>query len=124
MSNFIIHRCEICSNIVALIKDVGGRLTCCEQEMTKLEPNTTVSAKEKHVPVVTKVNGKLNVVVGAILHPMLFAHNIEWIALDSGKKTDIMYLKSGAAPEAEFADAAAGTVYAYCNVHGLWKADF
>jgi len=35
----------------------------------------------------------------------------------------VKYLKPGDAPKAEF-HAASGTVYAYCNLHGLWKADF
>jgi superoxide reductase len=56
--------------------------------MTKLEPNTTDAAKEKHVSVITKENGKINVAVGSTLHPMLPKHHIEWIALVTGDKTE------------------------------------
>ena len=92
--------------------------------MKKLEPNTTDGAKEKHVPVIAKENGKIKVAVGSILHPMLTEHHIEWIVLDTGEKTEIVYLKPGMEPKAEFADISSGTVYEYCNLHGLWKADF
>ena len=124
MSNIVFYRCEICGNIVVLIKNGGGTLTCCGQAMTKLEPNTTDGAKEKHIPVITKENGKIKVAIGSTLHPMLPEHHIEWIALVTGEKTKIVHLKPGMEPKAEFADISSGTVYEYCNLHGLWKADF
>jgi superoxide reductase len=110
--------------MVALIKSGGGELVCCGQPMAKLEPNTTDGAKEKHVPVISKGDGKIKVAVGAVLHPMLPEHHIEWIALDNGEKTEIVYLKPGMDPIAEFSDIRSGAAYAYCNLHGLWKADF
>ena len=124
MSNITFYRCEKCGNMVALIKNGGGTLTCCGQAMTKLEPNTTDGAKEKHVPSINKANGKIEVAVGSTLHPMLPEHHIEWIALDNGERTEIVYLKPGMEPKAEFAEVSSGTVYEYCNLHGLWKAEF
>ena len=55
---------------------------------------------------------------------MLPEHHIEWIVLDTGEKTEIVYLKPDMEPKTEFADISSGTVYGYCNLHGLWKADF
>lgn len=124
MSNVTFYRCERCGNIVALLKNGGGTLTCCGQAMTKLEANSTDAAQEKHVPVVTRENGKIKVAVGSTLHPMLPEHHIEWIALATEDRVQIVYLKPGMEPIAEFPDAASGTVYEYCNLHGLWKADF
>ena len=34
------------------------------------------------------------------------------------------YLKPGDKPEADFHLVEHGTVYAYCNLHGLWKTEF
>ena len=124
MSNMIFYRCAVCGNIVTLLKNGGGELVCCGQPMTKLEPNTTDGAKEKHVPVISKENGKIKVAVGSVLHPMLPEHHIEWIVLDTGGKTEIVYLKPGMEPKAEFTEVKTGTVYEYCNLHGLWKTDF
>ena len=42
----IFYRCEICGNIVALIKTGGGTLTCCDQEMEKLVANTVDASQE------------------------------------------------------------------------------
>lgn len=118
------YRCELCGNMVALIKKGGGTLVCCGQNMTKLEANSTDAATEKHVPVITKESGKIKVAVGSTLHPMLPEHHIEWIALVAGEKVEFRFLKPGEEPKAEFDEVESGTVYEYCNLHGLWKADF
>ena len=81
------------------------------------------AAAEKHVPAVTVEDGKVCVRVGEVAHPMLDAHYIEWIALADGAKLAFKYLKPGDEPEAFFAGEH-GTIYAYCNLHGLWKAEF
>lgn len=64
------YRCELCGNMVALIKKGGGTLVSCGQNMTKLEANSTDAAKEKHVPVVSREGGKIKVTVGSTPHPM------------------------------------------------------
>ena len=124
MTNLEFYRCELCGNMVALLKKGGGTLVCCGQDMTKLEPNSTDAATEKHIPVITKEGTKIKVVVGSTVHPMTEEHHIEWIALASGERVEVKYLKPGEEPRAEFDSAESGTVYAYCNLHGLWKADF
>jgi superoxide reductase len=124
MSNAIFYRCEKCGNMVAKIKNGGGNFLCCGQEMTALEANTTDASQEKHVPVVAKEDGKIKVTVGSILHPSLPEHHIEWIALVTDDKLEIAYLTPGMEPKAEFAEVASGTVYEYCNLHGLWKVEF
>lgn len=123
MSVVDFYRCERCGNIVALIKRGGGTLSCCGQAMTKLTANSTDAAKEKHVPSITEENGKIKVSVGSVPHPMLEDHYIEWIALVSGEKVQFCFLKPGDKPETSFDAPSSGTVYAYCNKHGLWKKD-
>jgi superoxide reductase len=124
MSDIKFYRCEVCGNMVAMIRSGGGTLTCCGQEMTELKANTTDAAKEKHVPAITRESGKIKVAVGSTLHPMLPEHHIEWIALAVGDKVEFKFLKPGEEPKAEFAEVESGTVYEYCNLHGLWKVDF
>ena len=116
--------CEHCGNIVEMVKDKGVSVMCCGQKMTELIPGTSDGAAEKHVPVVTQESGKIKVTVGSVLHPMLTEHYIEWIALVSGGKMELAYLKPGEEPQAYFSGMGTGTAYAYCNLHGLWKADF
>lgn len=124
MSNFIFYRCEKCGNMVALLKNGGGTLVCCDQEMTALKPNTTDAAQEKHVPDIEREDGMIKVQIGSTLHPSLPEHYIEWIALVSDDQLWVNYLEPGIEPRAEFPEVESGSVYEYCNLHGLWKADF
>ncbi len=117
--------CEHCGNIIEMVKDVGVPIMCCGQKMTELIPGTSDGAVEKHVPVVTVDGNKVSVAVGEAEHPMVDAHYIEWVALETSAGVQRKALKPEQAPAIEFtlADGESVTaVYAYCNLHGLWKA--
>ncbi|NLU53015.1 MAG: desulfoferrodoxin [Clostridiaceae bacterium] len=124
MAGISFYRCDKCGNIVALLQKGGGTLTCCDQSMTELKANTTDASKEKHVPDIVKEDDKIKVTIGSTPHPMIPEHYIQWIALVSGEKVQFKFLRPEDEPKAEFLEADSGTVYEYCNLHGLWKADF
>ena len=119
------YRCKHCGNIIAHIQDSGVRCHCCGEEMKPLTPNTTDAAGEKHVPVV-QVNGRtVTVTVGSVEHPMLEAHYIQWIALETKQGMQRKTLEPGAEPKAAFALSEGDepvAAYEYCNLHGLWMA--
>lgn len=92
-----------------------------------VEANSVDAAVEKHVPVVDlqRDGHIIHVAVGEVEHPMTEEHSIEWIALESDDRLEIHYLKPGQTPVTFFAGGVkSGTIYAYCNLHGLWKASF
>ena len=74
-----IYKCEVCGNIVEMLHAGKGTMVCCDQPMKLYRENTTDAAVEKHVPVVTKADGGINVRVGSVAHPMEESHYIEWI---------------------------------------------
>ena len=119
-------KCEICGNMVGLIKSSGVPLVCCGQEMTELVGNSSDGAVEKHVPVVSVNGSSVTIDIGAVPHPMLEEHYIEWIYLKTEKGGQRKELKPGDEPKAEFiitdCDKAL-KAYAYCNLHGLWNTD-
>ncbi|MCX7842249.1 MAG: desulfoferrodoxin [Clostridia bacterium] len=116
-------RCETCGNMVGLIKNGGGTLVCCGKPMTKLEPNTTDASTEKHVPVAVRKDGKIYVEVGSVAHPMTEQHYIEWIAAVTDNGTERISLSPSDEPKAVFCDKENAEIYAYCNLHGLWKSE-
>lgn len=117
-------KCELCGNLVGKIKDSGVDIVCCGQNMTHLVPNTTDAAQEKHVPVCSFEDGKLVVNVGSVLHPMTEEHHISWIAVAQGNLTQRIELSHIDSPSATFTiGEGPATVYAYCNLHGLWSAE-
>ena len=118
------YRCSVCGNLVELINNGGGELVCCGQPMVLLQPNTSDGATEKHVPVGVREGNKLHVTVGSVAHPMTEAHYIQWIIVAQGKTTQRVSLDPGQAPEADFTIGDGPlTIYEYCNLHGLWKAE-
>lgn len=92
--------------------------------MKSLVENTVDAAKEKHVPVIEKIEGGYRVNIGAVPHPMEEKHYIVWIELrtDNGQ-TLRQYLRPGDAPTATFLTTAQALgAREFCNIHGLWKA--
>ena len=117
--------CEHCGNIVGLIHDGGVPLMCCGQKMTALEPGTVEASVEKHLPVVTVEGDVVKVSVGSVAHPMVEEHFIEWVYLQTDRGGQRKCLAPGSEPSVTFAlsDEKPVSVYAYCNLHGLWKTD-
>jgi superoxide reductase len=117
-----VYKCDVCGNIVEVVHGGGGELVCCGEPMKLLVENTVDAAKEKHVPVIEKVEGGVKVKVGDVPHPMEEKHYIEWIEIIVGDKADRQFLNPGEAPEAFFkTDAENVIAREYCNLHGLWK---
>ena len=117
--------CETCGNIIAMVKPSGVPVMCCGKKMKEIVPNTTDAAQEKHVPVWTKEGNLVKVQVGSVAHPMIPAHYIEWVNLQTKAGNQRKALSPEQAPEVTFAltdGDEVEAVYAYCNLHGLWKA--
>ena len=117
--------CKKCGNMVSMIKSSGAKCVCCGEEMTELVAGTSDGAVEKHVPVYSVDGNKVSVTVGEVAHPMQDVHYIEWLSIETKKGSQIKALNPGEEPKAEFVltdDDELVAVYAYCNLHGLWKA--
>ena len=116
--------CEHCGNIIAMVKSSGVPVVCCGQNMKELIPGTTDASLEKHVPVFEVRDNKVFVTVGEVAHPMTPEHYIEWISIQTNNGNQRKELKPGQEPKAVFAlcdGDKVEAVYAYCNLHSLWK---
>jgi len=117
-----IYKCSICGNIVEVLHGGAGELVCCGEPMELLDEKTADTGKEKHVPVIEKVDGGYKVKVSSVPHPMEEKHYIEWIELLADGKAYRQFLEPAAAPEAVFhIEADSVSAREHCNVHGLWK---
>ncbi|MBO4497633.1 MAG: desulfoferrodoxin [Lachnospiraceae bacterium] len=119
------YKCEHCGNIIAMVKNTGVPVVCCGEKMKEIVPGTVDASLEKHVPVFEVKDNVVYVTVGAVAHPMEEKHFIEWISLQTNAGNQRKVLKPGTEPKAAFAICEGETVeavYAYCNLHGLWKA--
>ncbi len=117
--------CSHCGNIIAYAKNAGVPIVCCGEKLQELVPGTVEASAEKHIPVVTVEGNVATATVGSVEHPMIPEHYIEWIALQTKNGNQRVALQPGQPPVAKFALLPGDEViacYAYCNLHGLWKA--
>lgn len=120
------YTCENCDNIITMIKDAGTSVMCCGSELKEIHPGTTDAATEKHVPTYQVKGNLVTVNVGSVEHPMEQEHYIEWVFLQTRQGNQWKELEASGKPEVCFALCEGDevvSVYAYCNLHGLWKCD-
>ena len=125
MNNTKFYICSHCGNIVEMVHDAGVPLICCGQKMNELIPGSVDASQEKHVPAVKVSQDTVEVNVGSVDHPMVDVHWIEWVQLLTDKGSYRKWLNPGEAPNVKFllGDEKPLAVYAYCNLHGLWKTE-
>ena len=121
--NTVFYRCPICGNLIGLIDGDINHMTCCGRPMERLDANSVDAAFEKHVPVYERVEDEIVVRVGEVEHPMEKDHYIMWIAQVSDNQTTRIRLYPEQGTEVRFKYIPQSTLYAYCNKHGLWKAE-
>ena len=118
--------CKHCGNLIGSIKDVGVPMACCGENMIELEANTVEASTEKHLPVVAASgDGAISVKVGSAPHPMEGAHHIVFVYVQTEHGGQRKCLKAGEKPDLSFSfiDDKPVAVFAYCNLHGLWKTE-
>jgi superoxide reductase len=109
-------------------------MVCCGEKMAELVPNTAEASAEKHLPAVTVKQDKcgcgndcvcLEVAVGGVLHPMDDGHHVAFVYVETELGGQRKRLSAGDEPKLEFCvtNDKPVAVYAYCNLHGLWKTE-
>lgn len=119
------HRCNVCGQVIAKVKDTGIDVYCCNEVMEKLVPKEKEEGlTEKHLPEHVVFDNKCAVFIGETPHPSTKDHFIEWIAIRTNKGNQRKCLKPGEAPKAIFnldEDEVVVEIYSYCNLHSLWR---
>ena len=122
--NLKFYRCKHCGNIIVKVIDSTVPVVCCGEKMVELVPGEVDGAVEKHVPEYVVENNIDKVQIGAVEHPMIEAHYIQFVALETNQGYQIKHLHANEKPVVHFALAEGEevvAVYEYCNLHGLWK---
>lgn len=123
MKELVLKKCLKCGALVKVLNDCkcdNCGIKCCGEVMHEIKANNSDGAVEKHKPTYTINNDKLIVNVA---HVMDEDHYIEWICLLTDEKEEYIYLKPNDNSVVEFAKVDKGTIYSYCNKHGLWKTE-
>lgn len=117
------YHCKMCGNIIIKVIDGGTVPKCCGVEMEELKPNTTDGKTEYHLPVVLQCDDhKLKIRVGKEPHPMTAAHHIRFIYVETETGGHLVRLKDNQPAEVTLCMCDKPiAIYAYCNLHGIWK---
>lgn len=122
-----VYKCKDCACIVMLMDAGNEDLLCCGKNMIHMPEQTADSSKEKHVPIIKKIDGGFEVKVGSIPHPMLENHWIQWIELVVDGQRMLRELGSSDEPKAHFSCSIENpkkvVAREYCNIHGLWSGE-
>ena len=114
-----------CNNVFELISGSGVDGACDGEGLKRLLPDTVEASREKHIPIVKIEGESVTVSVGSVEHPMTEEHGILWAVLETDRGVYRKCLETSKAPIVSFCVRGESpiAVYAYCNLHGLWKAD-
>ncbi len=116
-------KCNKCGHVMASLNEKCEGVTCCGEDVRILKAGEVDAAVEKHVPFYEIDDNRLKVTVGETIHPMEEDHYIEFIAYEHGNMFEMARLEPGMEPKAVFEYKGSGTLYEYCNKHGLWKKE-
>ena len=119
-------KCNHCGKIIAIVKESGVPVLCCGEKMNEIIAGSVDASTEKHLPEFKIDGNKVIVNVGNVEHPMTNEHLIEWVSIQTKQGNQRKALKAGSKPQVTFAiceDDELIAVYAYCNLHGLWKVE-
>ena len=116
------YKCRHCGNVIVKLVNSGVPVVCCGEKMEELVAGVTDGAVEKHLPVVTRLEGNLlKVEVGSVAHPMSPEHHISFIYLETENGGQFVELKDKPEAVVNSSGDRPVAVYEYCNLHGLWK---
>ena len=113
MQKTCMYVCPVCGNIIAATGEAC--LSCCGIELPPLESEPF---DDMHKPVLEQVEDEWYVTID---HEMTKQHYISFLAFATGDKLEIVKLYPEGNAQARFKRRGHGTLYAYCNHHGLMR---
>ena len=117
MKELKLKKCKKCGSLVKVLEEGSGNYICCGEPMEEVKANSVDASFEKHVPTYEKVEDNIHIKVNRVMDE---DHYIEWILVQTEKGVREFFLKPGDEAQVIMPYEPA-TVYAYCNLHGLWK---
>lgn len=104
--------CPVCGNVLCALGE--GAFSCCGITLPPLEAEP---AEGEHLLHAETMDGEWFV---SLSHPMTKEHSISFLALTAPDRMQLIKLYPEQEAAARFPMQAHGTLYAYCNRHGLF----
>ena len=118
MKEIVFKKCMKCGAFVKEIENPhNSQFICCGEEMSVVVPDSVDASHEKHIPDIHVEDETMIITVHHVMEP---EHYIEWILVQTEKGIREFFFQPGDEAQVIMPYEPA-TVYAYCNLHGLWK---
>lgn len=105
--------CPVCGNIITAVGQ--GTFSCCGITLPEQEAET---CDEAHAIRVETVDDEYSVIIN---HPMSKGHYISFIAYITSNASEIIKLYPEQDISVRFRKKGHGSLYAYCNRHGMFQ---
>ena len=112
MQRSVYYVCPVCGNVIHALGE--GSFSCCGIPLPRLEAECT---DDEHGVKVELSDDEYYV---ALTHPMSRDHYISFIAYVNWERLQIVKLYPEQEAAARFARCGKGTIYVYCQKHGLF----
>ena len=115
MKKTVFYICPVCGNVVAAIGQCI--VSCCG---INLPEHSAEACSEQH-NIAAEISDNLYYII--VDHPMTKQHYISFISYVTASSTETIKLYPEQCAEARFLRKVHGTIYAYCNIDGMFKTD-
>lgn len=105
--------CPVCGNVIHAIG--AGVFSCCG---ITLPPQEAEEPDEAHACQVSFVDNDYYLTID---HPMIKTHYLSFLAYITSDRVQVLKLYPEQSPAGRFPRGGVGTLYAYCNQHGLFR---
>lgn len=121
------YHCAHCGKIIGVIEDTDVPVFCCGEAMQPMTAKDSNDCPDKKLPYVRTRDHHVSVFVGPAKHgPLEDDDHVGWVYVETNQGGHRKNLCPENRPEVSFVlsdEERARRVFAYCNKHGLWKAD-
>lgn len=123
-NKYDIFQCDICGNLVSVLRGGKGTLKCCGEKMIHLKPKSGDPASEKHIPFISEKESCLEIKTGKHPHPMVKSHYIGFVQAFDDKNEVRFFFKPGKDAAAEIKKFSPKMkIISYCLIHGVYESD-
>jgi len=113
MKKIQFYICPICGNIITAVGE--GEFSCCGIRLPKQEAEV---AEADHALMVETIDNEYSITME---HPMSKAHYVSFISYVTSNSVETIKLYPEQDISVRFRKKGHGTLYIYCNRHGLYK---
>lgn len=114
-----LYVCPVCGNV--LFAAGSAVVSCCGIALPELDLRTAEAPDDAHPLTLKKVEDELFV---SVRHPMTKDHYLSFLACLTADRLQLVKLYPEGSAECRFPLRSTGTLYFYCNRHGLMKQRF